>query len=91
MSQNEHVIRTPMIPVRNTDNAGPDATVFVDCDQISDGEYSFTSNVDDDISIHICNNKTEKFSNRSGGAHLFRTLMNRTAPDNLYIDFKLPD
>ena len=61
MSKNELIIRVPMLPARNTDNVGPDATVFVDYDQTSDGGYSFTSNVDDDISIHIGKDHKKKF------------------------------
>ena len=62
MSNNELIIRVPMLPARNTDNVGPDATVFVDYDQTSDGGYSFTSNVDDDISIHIGKDHKKKFT-----------------------------
>ena len=63
MSKNELIIRVPMLPARNTDSAGPDATVFINYDQTSDGEYSFTSDVDDDINIHIGRDKTKKFAN----------------------------
>ncbi len=37
--------------------------------------------------------KMEYFENskKADGAHLFRIPMNRTAPEDLYFDFKLPD
>ena len=61
MSKNELIIRPPMLPAPNTGIVGPDSTVFVDYDKISNTEYQFTSNVDDDININISKDKAGKF------------------------------
>ena len=89
MSKNELIIRVPMLPARNTDSAGPDATVFINYDQTSDGEYSFTSDVDDDINIHIGRDKTKKIANSDyylvivGDGPLFKKLKQKAEDENI--------
>ena len=62
MSKNELIIRTPMLPARNTESVGPDPTVFIDYDKVSDTEYRFSSKIDDDISIDMSKDKTGKYA-----------------------------
>lgn len=53
MPKNELIIHTSMLPAKSTENVGPDSTVFVNYDKVSDTDYRFSSKVDDDISIDM--------------------------------------
>ncbi len=53
MSKNELIIRTPMLPALNTESVGPDVTIFISYDKISEKDYRFSSKVDDGININI--------------------------------------
>ena len=60
--------------------------------------HIFVRKVDNEDGIqlpftYIGSGKMEYIENskKANGAHLFRTPMNRTAPEDLYFDFKLPD
>ena len=62
MSKNELIIRAPMLPARNIESVGPDPTVFIDYDKVSDTDYRFSSKIDDDISIDMSKDKTGKYA-----------------------------
>ena len=64
----------------------------------SDAVHFFVRKVsgEDGITLpftYIGSGKMEYIENskKANGAHLFRIPMNKTAPDDLYFDFKLPD
>ena len=62
MPKNELIIRTPMLPAKITDSVGPDPTVFVNYEKISDTEYRFSSKIGDDINIDMSKDSAGKYA-----------------------------
>ena len=62
MSKNELIIRTPMLPAKNTESVGPDPTVFVNYDKVGDTDYRFSSKIDDDISVDMSKDRSGKYA-----------------------------
>lgn len=62
MSKNELIIRTPMLPAKNTESFGPDSTVFINYEKVGETDYRFSSKIDDDINIDMSKDRTGKYT-----------------------------